>query len=131
LVKKCPYCGRDIPDDALYCPYCGRKLQDPALRAEAEVLKQRIDYYKHLETISSIESAVFFIAGLITLMLGLLTASQILPYGGAAVGEAMRYLTRLSIFLFVAAIIAVIAGGYYHYKVHQLQKQLEELLRSA
>ena len=25
-MRICPYCGKEIPVDAIYCPYCGKKI---------------------------------------------------------------------------------------------------------
>jgi len=130
LVKKCPYCGRDIPDDAQFCPYCGRRLQAPALRAEVEILKQRIDRYKHEETTSLIMFAVFLVLAFITMLIGTLVITQLPPYSRAR-EEAMSYINITFIICLVAAIGFGILGGYCGYKRAQLQTQLEELLRSA
>ena len=26
-IRRCPYCGRAIPQDSMVCPYCGAKLE--------------------------------------------------------------------------------------------------------
>jgi uncharacterized membrane protein YvbJ len=26
-MKKCPFCGQDVPDDAVFCAYCGKPLE--------------------------------------------------------------------------------------------------------
>ena len=38
-MRTCPYCGRIIPDDALYCPYCGRELGKKKSGWKDETLK--------------------------------------------------------------------------------------------
>jgi len=91
LVKKCPYCGRDIPDDAVFCPYCGKRLQILSLgasRAEVEALKQRIDHYKHLAMIFLVASAAFLTLVFFAISVG--TADvRLLPTFVVAVGYFM------------------------------------------
>ena len=38
-MRTCPYCGRIIPDDAIYCPYCGRELDKKRSGWKDEKLK--------------------------------------------------------------------------------------------
>ncbi len=26
-IRRCPYCGRAIPQDSMVCPYCGKRLE--------------------------------------------------------------------------------------------------------
>jgi len=113
-VKECPYCGRSIPDDAQFCPYCGRSLQALALgadRAEVEALKQRIDHYKHLAIAFLVVSAAFLALVFFAISVGT-TGTRLLP-------------------LFVNAVGYFMLGAYCRYKRQQLERQLEELLRSA
>lgn len=35
---QCPYCGRDIPDDARWCPYCGGEQTPPEDDLQNEIL---------------------------------------------------------------------------------------------
>ena len=35
---QCPYCGRDIPDDARWCPYCGGEQMPPEDDLQNEIL---------------------------------------------------------------------------------------------
>lgn len=34
---QCPYCGRDIPDDARWCPYCGGEQTPPEARQDENI----------------------------------------------------------------------------------------------
>ena len=34
---QCPYCGRDIPDDARWCPYCGGEQAPPEARQDENI----------------------------------------------------------------------------------------------
>ena len=34
---QCPYCGRDIPDDARWCPYCGGEQALPEARQDENI----------------------------------------------------------------------------------------------
>ena len=35
---QCPYCGREIPDDARWCPYCGGEQAPPEARQDENIL---------------------------------------------------------------------------------------------
>ena len=37
---KCPYCGKDVPEDALFCPYCGHRLVKYVPVEDVEELKK-------------------------------------------------------------------------------------------
>jgi len=133
LVKKCPYCGRDIPDDAVFCPYCSRRLQAPASgvdRAEIELLKLRIDRYRHEELMYWTGFVVSILLFIVTSIINV-TFSYLLPASSQARDKIM--------ILWLAAVIIYVAfaGGFLAKAAsrarerEELEKQLEWSLRSA
>jgi len=133
LVKKCPYCGREIPDDALYCSYCGRRLQptdprvDPEVNiAEIELLKLRIDRLRHQE----LGIDLFFVM-LAIFAFNILLVAIVLDNLQLLRADFQRSVGLALLAIGLIGLLAVIADIIIIYRRTKLEKHLERLLRSA
>ncbi len=92
-IMKCPKCGRDIPDNAIYCSYCGARLTG----------FREVVIGPH-PVLSMVKGAALFIAALFSLIMLITSPLAHMPLG-------MKF-TFLAVFvaLFVIGLVYLVYG---------------------
>lgn len=100
MTRFCPYCGRNIPDDARLCPYCERTL------AIHEGMKQTLPYGQQKKDNTVLIIAIVLI---VVIVVPIAIAATVYVYVSGMIGEPSNIMDALN----TAPEISVIAKADY------------------